>query len=56
MPQPLIEQLKEGGRMIIPVRGGFDQQLVLLTKQNGKLERRALLPVRFVPMTRPAKP
>ncbi len=56
VPQPLIEQLKEGGRMIIPVGRGSDQQLVLLTKQNGKLERRGLLQVRFVPMTRAAKP
>ncbi len=51
VPQPLIDQLKEGGRMIIPVGPGGDQQLVLLRKQNGKLERRAVLPVRFVPMT-----
>ncbi len=56
VPQPLVEQLKEGGRMIIPLGRGSDQQLVLLIKQNGKLERRALLPVRFVPMTRSKKP
>jgi len=56
VPQPLVEQLKEGGRLIIPVGGGYDQQLVLLTKKAGKLEHRALLPVRFVPMTRSQKP
>ena len=51
IPQPLIEQLKDGGRMIIPVGPTWNQQLVLLRKQGGKVERRAVLPVRFVPMT-----
>jgi len=50
VPQPLIEQLKEGGRMIIPVGGFGNQELYLLEKQNGQLQRRAVLPVRFVPM------
>ena len=50
VPQPLIDQLKEGGRMIIPVGGFGDQELYLLEKKNGQLERRAVLPVRFVPM------
>jgi protein-L-isoaspartate(D-aspartate) O-methyltransferase len=51
VPQPLIDQLKEGGRMIIPVGGFGDQELYLLEKKNGQLQRRAVLPVRFVPMT-----
>jgi len=52
VPQPLIDQMKEGGRMIIPVGGGLGyQQLYLLEKKNGKLQRRAVSPVRFVPMT-----
>ncbi len=51
VPQPLTQQLKEGGRMIIPVGNGImDQQLYLLEKQNGELAQRAILPVRFVPM------
>jgi protein-L-isoaspartate(D-aspartate) O-methyltransferase len=50
VPQPLIDQLKEGGRMIIPVGGLGDQELYLLEKKNGELQRRAVLPVRFVPM------
>jgi protein-L-isoaspartate(D-aspartate) O-methyltransferase len=50
-PQPLIDQLKEGGRMIIPVGSFGDQELYLLEKKNGELQRRAVLPVRFVPMT-----
>lgn len=52
VPEPLTQQLKEGGRMIIPVGGRHGQQdLYLLEKRNGKLERRAVMPVRFVPMT-----
>jgi protein-L-isoaspartate(D-aspartate) O-methyltransferase len=51
VPRALSEQLKEGGRMIIPVGTALDQHLVLLRKQDGKLEQRSVLPVRFVPMT-----
>jgi protein-L-isoaspartate(D-aspartate) O-methyltransferase len=51
IPQPLIDQLKEGGRMIIPVGRSENQSLYRLTKRGGKVERRAVLPVRFVPMT-----
>lgn len=53
IPPPLLEQLKPGGRMILPVEGrsGF-QHLVLITKdQKGNLSRRNVMPVRFVPMT-----
>ena len=51
VPRPLVDQLKEGGRMIIPVGGVGDQELYLLEKKNGQLEQRAVEPVRFVPMT-----
>jgi protein-L-isoaspartate(D-aspartate) O-methyltransferase len=51
IPRPLTEQLKEGGRMIIPVGPSRNQDLVLLRKQGGRLEQRAVLPVSFVPMT-----
>jgi protein-L-isoaspartate(D-aspartate) O-methyltransferase len=51
VPQPLIDQLKEGGRMIMPVGPPYAQDLYLLKKRAGKLERKAVLPVRFVPMT-----
>jgi protein-L-isoaspartate(D-aspartate) O-methyltransferase len=51
VPQPLQDQLKEGGRMIIPVGRPGDQELYFFEKKNGLLERRAVLPVRFVPMT-----
>ena len=52
VPQPLIEQLKEGGRMIIPVGPLYEQSLHLLRKKDGRIERQTVLPVRFVPMTR----
>lgn len=51
VPQALVDQLKEGGRMIIPVGGPGDQELYLLEKEHGELRRRAVSPVRFVPMT-----
>ena len=51
VPQPLVEQLREGGRMIIPVGPAGNQELYLLYKKSDKVEKRAVLPVRFVPMT-----
>lgn len=56
IPPPLIEQLKEGGKMIIPVGSQFQTQyLILVTKAHDKVKTRALLPVRFVPFTRQQK-
>jgi protein-L-isoaspartate(D-aspartate) O-methyltransferase len=50
VPQPLIDQLIVGGRMVIPV-GAHNQDLLLITKtENGSVSR-ATIPVRFVPMT-----
>ncbi|HET8737093.1 MAG TPA: protein-L-isoaspartate(D-aspartate) O-methyltransferase [Pricia sp.] len=53
IPPALVEQLEEGGRIIIP-RGGPQsvQHLVLGTKKKGELKTKKLLPVRFVPFTR----
>ena len=53
VPQPLIDQLKPGGRMVIPVGGPSDvQQLLLVEKQSdGRTTTRRTLPVRFVPLT-----
>jgi protein-L-isoaspartate(D-aspartate) O-methyltransferase len=57
VPQLLVDQLTDGGRMVIPVGDRFAQQLYLLEKKNGQLKQSATLPVRFVPMTgQPAKP
>lgn len=51
VPAPLTEQLKEGGRMVIPVGERYQQAFHLLRKHDGKLEREKLLPTLFVPMT-----
>lgn len=51
VPQPLVDQLRDGGRMVIPVGEYGDQSLYLLRKRGTKLQREAILPVRFVPMT-----
>lgn len=51
IPEPLIEQLKDGGKMIIPVGPIWDQSLYLLTKSGKEIKKQAVLPVRFVPMT-----
>lgn len=51
IPQPLTNQLKPGGRMILPV-GEHIQDLILVTKNtNSKIIQKRVLPVRFVPMT-----
>jgi protein-L-isoaspartate(D-aspartate) O-methyltransferase len=52
IPQALIDQLRDGGRMIIPVGAPGGQQLYLLQKHGTKIEQQAVLPVAFVPMTR----
>lgn len=53
VPPPLIQQLKPGGRMIIPVGSRFlTQQLLLIDKnQDGQITTRQILPVQFVPLT-----
>ena len=51
VPQALVDQLKEGGRMVIPVGERYQQTLYLLKKTDGKMLRETLLPVIFVPMT-----
>ncbi len=55
IPKPLVEQLSENGRMIIPVGEWYNQQLLLLRKKNGKKIKENLLPVRFVPMVNEKK-
>lgn len=51
VPQPLVDQLREGGLLVVPVGERFRQTLYLMRKKDGKLEREALLPTLFVPMT-----
>ncbi len=51
IPQPLIEQLAPGGRLVIPV-GTYSQNLMVVEKQpDGSIRKRSVAPVRFVPMT-----
>jgi protein-L-isoaspartate(D-aspartate) O-methyltransferase len=53
IPPPLIEQLKDGGRMVIPVGSPFmTQMLMLVEKENAKAKTKSLFPVVFVPFTR----
>lgn len=51
VPQPLIDQLREGGRMIIPLGERFQQVFYLFEKRDGKLRQTKLVPTLFVPMT-----
>lgn len=51
VPEPLVEQLAEGGLMVIPVGERYQQSLYLMRKRDGKLEKEALRPTLFVPMT-----
>lgn len=53
IPQALLDQLRPGGRLVIPVgRSGWTQELVLVVKQqDGSVVRRRILPVAFVPFT-----
>jgi protein-L-isoaspartate(D-aspartate) O-methyltransferase len=51
IPQPLVDQLREGGQMIIPVGERYEQSLTRVTKRNGKLQREPLQATLFVPMT-----
>ena len=50
IPQPLIDQLADGGRLLIPVGDREEQVLTLVTRVGDRLERRDILPVRFVPL------
>jgi protein-L-isoaspartate(D-aspartate) O-methyltransferase len=56
IPPPLLAQLKDGGRMIIPIgpEAGA-QDLMVVTKRAGKITQRPLIPVRFVPFVRERK-
>lgn len=51
VPSALVEQLKEGGRMVVPVGERYQQTLYLLTKRDGQMVQEALRPTLFVPMT-----
>jgi protein-L-isoaspartate(D-aspartate) O-methyltransferase len=50
IPQPLVDQLAEGGRLLIPLGGQDVQTLAVLTRKQGAIVREDVLPVRFVPL------
>jgi protein-L-isoaspartate(D-aspartate) O-methyltransferase len=55
LPRPLLAQLKPGGRMVIPLaRPGGDELMLVEKDRRGRIRSRAILPVRFVPLIRPA--
>lgn len=51
IPRPLVEQLREGGRMVIPLGERYQQTLYVMSKQDGKLVTESREPTFFVPMT-----
>ena len=52
VPKPLVEQLKEGGRMILPLgKTNYYQTLTIFRKKKNKIKKEEIIPVRFVPMT-----
>ncbi|MDH3623654.1 MAG: protein-L-isoaspartate(D-aspartate) O-methyltransferase [Myxococcales bacterium] len=50
IPPALVDQLKEGGRLVIPVGGRWGQSLMVMTKRDGKLEEKELCRCIFVPL------
>ena len=50
IPNPLLEQLAEGGRLLIPLGDREEQMLVMVTRRGTEFERRDIAPVRFVPL------
>jgi protein-L-isoaspartate(D-aspartate) O-methyltransferase len=53
VPQPLIDQLRVGGRLVVPVGGRGVQQMTVITKRPDGVTREERMPVRFVPFVRP---
>ncbi len=53
IPPPLLQQLKPGGKLVIPVGAehGYQELLLVEVDENGAVQRRSVLPVRFVPLT-----
>ena len=50
VPQPLVDQLAEGGKLVIPLGGMEEQDLIMFTRKGNELVRESILPVRFVPL------
>jgi protein-L-isoaspartate(D-aspartate) O-methyltransferase len=54
VPRALVDQLADGGRMVVPV-GGAEQSIRVITRRGAKVDERVTIPVRFVPMVRPPR-
>lgn len=53
IPKPLIEQLKDGGRMVLPLGPAYKEQTLMVVEKRGKkIYKKEIIPVRFVPMVR----
>lgn len=54
IPPPLIAQLKPGGRLVMPLEGAFGRQSLMVIEKgaDGRIVRRTIIAVRFVPLTR----
>jgi hypothetical protein len=50
VPQPLVDQLAKGGRLVIPVGQFFQELLVIEKQEDGTIRRKSIAPVMFVPM------
>ncbi len=50
VPEPLFEQLVEGGRLVVPVGGGWSQQLTVVRKEKGKIKKKEVCGCIFVPL------
>jgi protein-L-isoaspartate(D-aspartate) O-methyltransferase len=50
VPQPLLDQLAEGGRLLIPIGDREEQRLVVAERKGGQIQMRDVAPVRFVPL------
>ena len=51
VPQPLVDQLAPGGRLVIPVGDRFQDLRVIEKREDGSIHEQTIAPVRFVPMT-----
>ena len=51
IPEPLKQQLADGGRLVLPVGDEYQQELIVVTRRGASFDERRVLPVRFVPMT-----